>query len=668
MNSIADVLQSRATEKPLSTAFTFLGEGEGGTASVTFSALDLAARTVAGHLQARTAPGDRVLLVLPPGLDYIIGFFACLYAGVIAVPALPPSNPRHLPRLRNIAADVAPRLILSDEKIIDRYAHSAALPLGQDVAWFPLAPLLMAGPAWRHPGHDDNGNALAFIQYSSGSTGAPKGVEISHANLLANSSLSQRTYGLQSGDVMVSWLPPHHDFGLVGGILLPVFVGAHCVHFAPAAFLMRPYRWLKAISDYRAKMTGAPNFAYELCARKVTPEQKSGLDLSVLEVAVSGAERVRPETLSAFAQAFAACGFRPEAFTPAYGLAESTLLVCAATARVSNALPKVMRVDRDALGRGVALPCVDQAQSLEFVAVGADEKQAPRFAIVDPDTRQALPCGRVGEIWIRGASVAHGYWRKPEESQAVFGASIDGIGGHFLRSGDLGFMAEDHLFIVGRSKEVLVFDGRNLFPQDIEASVEALDAAFRPDACAAFSVERDDGEHLVIFQELDSRAAPVAAGLEERVREALADEHGVMRLEAMCLLKAGQLPRTSSGKIQRSECRKLYSAGSLAYLWSWHAEQRLLAEPGRAPAGVTEVTVAAIAADVLQLPNVAANVDLFLLGAHSLSASQMLIRLHAAFSPRADGLTLHQLFEARTVEEISLKIDALQDQIESFEV
>ncbi|AXA94112.1 hypothetical protein DPH57_25045 [Massilia sp. YMA4] len=643
--TLFDVLRHRASaagtaDRP---AFTYLNDGESVSGALSYAQLDAAAQRLAAHLQQVTSPGDRVLLVYPPSLDYIVAFYACVYAGVTAVPALPPANPRALPRLRLQAEDAQPSAALTSAAIRATIVDGAA---GDDALrrchWLATDALDETAPPWREP--SVRASDIVFLQYTSGSTGAPKGVMVSHASLLANVALSQQLYGMRGDDVFVSWLPPHHDFGLIGTIVSPVYVGCHSVQFPPAAFLMRPHRWLKLIAAYRARITGAPNFAYQLCAQRVTPAQRAGLDLSCLEVAVNGAERIRMETVREFAAAFADCGLRPEAMVPAYGMAECVLLACAAMDKRPGALPHSRHLSKAALERNVVTDSAGAADEIEIACTGAVVNGAHRIVCVEPDSRVALPDNAVGEVWISGPSVADGYWGKPDASAAVFGAALAGGPGRWLRTGDLGFVADGRLYITGRIKEMMIFNGRNVYPQDVEITVEKLDTAFRPSGCAVFAVEDDATTALVVVQELEARQQADTATLVARLREALAERHDILDLAGVVLVKAGRIPRTSSGKLQRVACRQLYLEGALDPIWSWRGEDDSVA----AVAGVVapaEQRMLAIWQDLFEQAPLALDDNFFRLGGHSLLATQLIGAVNAAFGVQ---LPLRVVFHAPT--------------------
>ena len=499
-----------------------------------------------------------MLLLFPPGLGFIEAFFGCLYAGAIAVPAYPPRTARGLPRLRAILEDARPHVVLTTGELLDRArALLGGAAETASLAWLAVDGLESREKDWRPPRVD--GDTLAFLQYTSGSTSTPKGVMVSHANLLHNEEMIRRAFAQSRKSVIVGWLPLYHDMGLIGNVLQPLYLGARCVLMSPVAFLQQPLRWLAAISRYGGTTSGGPNFAYELCARRITDEQKAGLDLSAWRVAFNGAEPVRAETMERFAAAFASCGFRREAFYPCYGLAEATLFV-------SGGEPGGGARSRDfqatALEEGQA---VEQEGGRTLVACGS-AWMGQRVEVVDPES--ALPCapGRVGEIWVAGPSVAGGYWGNAEATARDFRArlSAEPEAGPFLRTGDLGFVLDGELYVTGRLKDLIILRGRNLYPQDIELTVERTHPALRPGCGAAFPVDIQGEERLVVIQELERRVGDV--GPEEiaaAIRAAVAREHEVSAAEVV-LLRMGTIPKTSSGKIQRQACRAAYRNGELA--------------------------------------------------------------------------------------------------------
>ena len=658
--TLRDVLRQRADDAHLP-AFTYLSDGDNVSSALSFADLAQAARRLAAKLQQCTQPGDRVLLVYSPGLDYVVAFFACADAGVVAVPALSPSSARTLPRLQGIIADCQPRMALTSAKILSGLRELRGVTSGdhglQGLTWLATDEPCDADASvdtWRDP--VTCGQDIAFLQYTSGSTGSPKGVMISHANLLANVEHSQRSYGIQPGDVFVSWLPPHHDFGLIGAIVLPLVAGCHCVQFPPASFLMRPYRWLRLVSDYRARFTGAPNFAFELCVQRISEEQKATLDLSCLKTAVNGAERIRPQTLRRFVEAFGACGLSPETVVPSYGMAESVLLVSAA----KGSGLCTQHVDRAALEAGTVREA-GATSGLEVVLTGHASNGEHEVAVVNPTTARRLADGHVGELWIRGPSVAVGYWGREEaENAGVFRARMYGDPGPgWLRSGDLGFLQGGGLYVVGRLKEVMIFNGRNVYPQDIEITVEGLDPTFRANGCAAFSVEDgDSGARLVVVQEIEARRQPTTSALAMRLAAELAEQHEVFELAGIVLVRAGHVPRTSSGKIQRSRCRELFMLGALDAIWSWSRDNEPappLQGDGDSP---TLARLLDLWRDLLGRPGLGAGDSFFEQGGHSLLATQLLARVRETFHV---DLPLVSLFEAPTASALARTIDAARD-------
>ena len=492
--TLAHLLRWRAQHQPEQSAYTFLLDGETEEACLTYSELDRQARSIAAMLQKLDARGERVLLLYPPGIEYIAAFFGCFYAGAVAVPAYPPRLNRSLGRLQTIIADAQASVVMTTEMI-----HSRIGPLFEETAgikqldWLTTDNLAheLAGE-WREPivGRE----SLAFLQYTSGSTAAPRGVMVSHANLLHNQRLIQQTFQQTEESIILGWLPLYHDMGLIGNVLQPLYVGAPCILMSPVAFLQKPSRWLQAISRYQATTSGAPNFAYDLCARKTTPEQRAELDLSSWTTAFNGAEPVRRETMERFAQTFADCGFRREAFHPCYGLAEATLLVSGgATESIARAFKK------DALEHNVVIGVdAESAEARSLVACGRALPDQ-RVVIVNPDTLMPARPDEVGEIWVSGASVTQGYWNRPEETEHTFGAYLVDTGeGPFLRTGDLGFIDAGELFITGRLKDLIIIRGRNHYPQDIEQTVGQSHPVLAGGMGAAFSVEVEGEERLVV--------------------------------------------------------------------------------------------------------------------------------------------------------------------------
>lgn len=579
-NNIIDVLRFRAQQHAANVAFRFLKDGERETVSLTYAELDSRARAYAVHLQALGLEGERALLLFPSGLDFIAAFFGCLYAGVIAVPAYPPRNARNLPRIQSIVADAKAKVALTTEPVLGKMQsllERKGLSLG--VSYIAIDRLTEdRADEWRSP--DADSDTLAFLQYTSGSTGSPKGVMVSHGNILANERMIKTAYQVTPDDVGVGWLPLFHDMGLIGHMIQPIYAGIPSVLMSPAAFLQKPVRWLRAISQYGGTISGGPNFAYELCMRKTTAEDREALDLSHWRVAYTGAEPVRAATLQRFSQAFAGQGFCHTAHFPCYGLAEATLMVSGGPVGVD---PETLCMDGERLEQNQVARAIPHAPNTrELVSCGRGT-QGEQLIIVDPETALPCPPNRVGEIWVRGTHVAQGYWNRPEQTEATFCARRADTGaGAYLRTGDLGFLQGARLVVTGRLKDVVVIHGRNVYPQDIEWTVQGCHADLQLGATAAFSVDVDNAEQLVVVQELKPRAKPDVGEVLGRIREAIGDTFE-LAVHDVVLVKAGTISKTSSGKIQRSDTRRRYLAGGLTVTASLRGDF-----PGEATASAAE--------------------------------------------------------------------------------
>jgi acyl-CoA synthetase (AMP-forming)/AMP-acid ligase II len=553
--SLVDLLRHRAQERPTEVLYRFCPNGETAEAeALTYGQLDREAGALAHALRRRTEPGSRAVLLYPPGLEYIRAFFACLLAGVVAVPAHLPRPGRGVTRLRAILADSGATIALGTAAVADRLG-----PLLPELRWLKTdqtAETVGGGCEAGAPGPEE----LAFLQYTSGSTGSPKGVEITHANLLANLEAIRRSFGNSASTVGVAWLPPYHDMGLIGAILQPLYVGFPVVLMPPLAFVQSPLRWLQAVSHFRATSTGSPNFGYELCLRKVTPEQRDSLDLRSVELMFTGAEPINSRTLELFAEYFAPCGFRREAFYPCYGLAEATLM---ASGGRRDAPAPVRRFDAESLEAGQARAAGGDARTRELVSCGS-AVPGHRLVVVDPESRQPVGDGTIGEIWLRGPSVARGYWGNTPATRETFGARLAGEPiATYLRTGDLGFLAHGELYVTGRRKDLIIVRGRNYFPQDIERTVETCHLLLRRDAGAAFSVEVEGEERLVVAQEVERRFRPADRGeVVGAIREAIAREHE-LQVFAIALLRPASVAKTSSGKIRRHAMREAFLAHTL---------------------------------------------------------------------------------------------------------
>jgi len=567
--TMVDLLASRVADHLDRTAFVFLDERDGAS-EITFAELDRRARLIAARLALELQPGDRALLVYPAGLEFISAFFGCLYAGVIAVPATYPKPKRPMPRLQRIALDAGAHVALSTAQTLmalDPELLSADAATSQWIATDELDDEL-AG-LWQPP--ETAASDLALLQYTSGSTSDPKGVMVTHANLLNNLECIRQSFGIGETEddrvwaTGVFWLPAYHDMGLVGGILTPLYMGGRSVLMSPTSFLQRPMRWLQAIHDYHATISGAPNFAYEYCVRRTTPDQRAALDLSHWRLAFCGAEPIRAETLTHFAEAFGPAGFGVQSFYPCYGLAETTLLAAGGDYRRE---PRVLAVNRAALADHRVVPaCGEPVEMTQRLVCCGQPMPDHSLVIVRPETSVPCPDGQVGEILIQGPSLAQGYWNRPEETQQVFGAAVDGRPGRFLRTGDLGFFREGELYVTGRVKDIIIIRGRNHYPQDIEQSAEEAHPAVLPGA--AFALNGDGPERLVVVHQLDRQYRGADhQQIAQAIRRAIVEQHE-LDPAAIVLIRQTSLPITSSGKVQRNLCREQYLAGELKVIHAW---------------------------------------------------------------------------------------------------
>ena len=700
--TIVDLLRQRAAYRPHDRAFTFLVDGENEELNITYAELDRKARALGAWLLSEGMAGKRVLLLYPSGLDFIAAFMGCLYGGAIAVPAYPPRKNRSVERIEAIAADAEASVALTTRDVVDRFdALRATAPSLEHLIWKVDSELDVAwADRWERP--DIDGSTLAFLQYTSGSTGTPKGVMLSHENLLHNSLRIMQAFEITRSQSGVFWLPSFHDMGLIGGILVPLYGGKFNVLMSPVAFLQKPLRWLQAISKYRATISGGPNFAYELCVRKTTPEQRATLDLSSWTLAFNGAEPVRAETIDAFCEAFAPCGFRREAFYPCYGLAESTLMV---TGGMKFEPPVVRSFDAASIETGAAVVRPANAPAVRRLVGSGRELDGQDVLIVDPQSCEALPPGRVGEIWVSGPSVAQGYWNRGDASAATFGAMLAQSDqtspdqavttwqpnpGPYLRTGDLGFFDNGELFVAGRLKDLIIIRGRNHYPQDIEHAVEEASTLVRAGSIAAFAVDVDGRERVAVVAEVERgkrEPAEVAAAF-EAIRKRLATEHE-LAVEAIVLVRPNSVPKTSSGKIQRHACKRQFLDGTLEVVdqhISWLqpavptptpgseqprlARQRPIGEAsrtGRADRELPQEIVQAVFDHVRRIAKERAgsltlDTNIVELGLDSLERMEIVASLEESFGARFPEQVLPQIETCREVSEAILDHMPVKDQ------
>lgn len=560
-NSLADVLQQQAARYPERTAFVF-EDDDRAQQSLTFGALEARTRTLGNWLSRRVPVGERALLVYPPGLEFISAFWGCIYAGVLPVPATYPKPRRPSARLNSIFADSQPRIVLTQSSVIAGVSIEQQSPELGTVSW-EATDDVATDPSCAFQPISREASDLAFLQYTSGSTSDPRGVMVTHQNLLHNLAAISACFGIGDGAYHhgVFWLPAYHDMGLIGSILTPLYVAGTSTLLAPTTFLRKPLRWIELMSETRGTISGAPNFGYELVARKLTQAAKQGLELSSWNVAFCGAEPINAQTLEEFATTFASVGFAKKAFSPCFGLAESTLLV---TGGRREQGPLVIHASRAALQEN-RIEAQDQASDSTKELVGCGPAcLGMQFEIVDAT---GSPCAddQVGEIWVQGDSVASGYWGKQQINETELFGELDSQ--RYMRTGDLGFRHAGELFVTGRVKDVIIVRGRNHYPQDLEST--AQNAHTGVDAGAAFSVEVNGREEVVLVHQWrrEHRDADHEAMM-HAIRTAIVDEHEIDP-HAIVLIRPASLPITSSGKVQRQKCRDMFLANELSITAQW---------------------------------------------------------------------------------------------------
>ncbi|OAB56616.1 acyl-CoA synthetase [Phormidium willei BDU 130791] len=673
-STLIHLLQTRAQQQPNQHAYTFLENGKTPTSQLTYCQLDQQAKAIAAYLQTQLSPGSRVLLVYPQSLDAIAALFGCLYAGVIAIPAPAPDTTRlkrTLPRLEAIATDANASLILTThnqltrpnsaltfeaKSFVSRLNGSPSLFLHytlqnhSQLATLPWTatdkiPLHFAHH-WQNPQID--GHTLAYLQYTSGSTSTPKGVMLDHDNLISHLAELQQAGGYDSHSITVTWMPYFHDYGLVEGILQPLYNGTPCYLMSPTAFIKSPQRWLEAISHYRATHSQAPNFAYAYCLQRITPEPAT-FDLSSWQAAGNAAEPINPQILEQFCQRFQPWGFRPQTFAPAYGLAEATLLVT--TSRKSQS-PISCTVSQEALSQN---RFVETAIGQKLASSGRllDNTQV---AIAHPETLTRCQPDEIGEIWVASAGVARGYWQRPDVTQDTFHAYLNDTGeGPFLRTGDLGAIHNGELFVTGRLKDLIIVRGENYYPQDIEWVAEKSHPALRPGYGAAFAVDVDGVEQVVIAFEV-ARKTPNLNDVVDAIRSAIAEQFE-LSVYGVVLLKRGSILKTSSGKIQRQACRQAFLVGVNGInpwetLMTWTLDQP---SPNSSdpPQNEAEERLAQIWQQVLGIESVNRTDNFFELGGNSLKGAIVVTEIEKAFGQQ---IPLASLTEAKTLEKLAHQI------------
>jgi acyl-CoA synthetase (AMP-forming)/AMP-acid ligase II len=561
INTLVDLLESRALETPDSKAYTFLPDGENTEIVDTYKSIAEKSKIIAGKFLEMGLKGQRAILIFSGDLDFISAFFGCLYAGVIAVPVYPPMKEADLNRLLSIMSDTETNLVLTSSETVNllkRFISEDYLKFINYIETDKIASNYRDN--WTN--QNINPKDIAFLQYTSGSTGNPKGVIVSHGNIMSDEEMIKHSFRHSDKSVGVGWLPLYHDMGLIGNVLQPMYAGFHCVLMSPFIFLQKPLRWLKAISKYGATSSGGPNFGYELCIKKVKEEELLSLDLSSWNVAYSGSEPVKRDTIERFYNKFSACGFNKEAFLPVYGMAEATLFV-------SGGNPKGvytwLDLDSNELENGKIVEINDknsEVKTREIVSCGVTW-QDQEIKIVNTETLQECANDEIGEIWLAGSNIANGYWKKETETKETFEATIEGSDKKYLRTGDLGFFRNNELYITGRQKDLIIIRGKNYYPQDIETVVEKTEF-IRKGCSAAFSIDNGEEEKLYIVSELDN----------DDVNEEMIDKLGssisqsilvefMVNVDEVVFLKTKSIPKTSSGKVQRQLCKKSFMKDKL---------------------------------------------------------------------------------------------------------
>jgi acyl-CoA synthetase (AMP-forming)/AMP-acid ligase II len=651
--TLVDLLRRRAMEHPNRIAYRFLSEAASSESTLTYAELDAQARQIATRLRREGATGNRVVLIGVTGLEFVIPFFGILYAGAVAVPLSPPRLSKPSLRTYGVLRDAGAALVISPPNFESRLSR-----IGETIPELGGLTLLVSDQlttACEAPPFVDAASptVAAILQYTSGSTSAPKGVELTHENLVQNAAQIAAAMELGPESVGINWAPLYHDMGLMNGVIEPLFSGYPVTLMSPAAFLARPLSWLRAITRYSATMTGGPNFAYELCVEKIPAEQLQGLDLGSWRDAFCGAEPIRANTLERFADRFRPYGFNYRSFFPCYGLAETTVLVSGGP---TQSEPRVLSLRKGSveLGKRV-VPATGDDRGYRLVSSGPP-LPGQTIAIVDPFTRERCPDGQVGEIWASGPSIGQRYWNLTDETNDTFNAHIEATQeGPFLRTGDIGFCDCGELYITGRLKDLIIVHGLNHYPQDIELSVEDAHPALRSGAGAAFAVENNGEEQLVVVQELKRSWQGDPAKVADAILRNVAEQHGIPPA-AIVLIKSNTIQKTTSGKIQRRAVRAAYLAGELDTVISWSGLDTLAHDRAlTSPESPLQALLVRLWSDILEVQGIGIDDNFFELGGNSLSIQRVMARVEEQCQTR---LSVRSIFEAPTIREFSVLIEA----------
>lgn len=676
--SLVDVLQYWSTHQPEAVIYRFLTDEDNQAETLTYGQLAQQAKAIAALLQEKgIQPKDRVILIYPPGLELIAAYFGCLYAGVIAVPVYPPLNHYLVEKLQRILVNSQAKLLLTTTtiqhklkqlKLLKKILH---LPLLEKIAkqywskqvdltawdcekitWLTTDDIVLKNASlWRPP--TITANQLAFLQYTSGSTGHPKGVEISHGNLLHNLSILHQVTHANKKSSGANWVPPYHDMGLIGAILLPVFVGFTSTLMSPLSFLRRPYRWLKAITDFQATICTAPDFAYDYCVRKISEEEKSKLNLSCWEVAINGAEPIHLETLERFYEAFKNCGLRKEAFCPSYGLAEATLIVSGS--EYLGGFQYHYFSTEELKNNRVLLVEKNHPNAKALVSSGMPKQD---LFIVHPKTHRLCKEHEIGEIWIHSASVAQGYWQQQDETESTFHAHITGDPDqiNYLRTGDLGFLYQKQLYVTGRIKDLIIIHGMNYYPQDIEKTVNHSQTEIRSGGTTVFTVNVNGEEKLVIVSEVKSELKETHQKICELLCQVILEQHEIP-VYSIVLISPKTLPKTTSGKLRRRYTKELFETKKLISIFQWQADGLNL-KPSKQDKSMTptESFLCTMCSNLIGRP-IYVHDSFAQLGIDSLLATQVLTRIRDQYDLE---IPIQSLFECRNISELAQLIIKLQ--------
>ncbi|HEY9809674.1 MAG TPA: AMP-binding protein [Halomicronema sp.] len=652
-STLVEILQQRASSEPAQIAYTYLANGETPEDRLTYQQLDCKAKAIAAYLQSCISPGDRAVLIYPQGLEFLAAFFGCLYAGVIAIPTPAPeaSNlKRSLPRLLSIIEDSKTAAILTTTSLQSQLInHFAEFEINQQIRWYATDTIAeKLSEKCSEP--VINTDTIAYLQYTSGSTSTPKGVILTHKNLICHLADLQQAGGYDNNSITVTWMPYFHDYGLVEGLLQPLYNGTTCYLMSPFAFIKKPFNWLQAISRYKATHSQAPNFAYDYCVRQIRAEQRDKLDLSSWQAAGNGAEPINPEVMESFCKTFASCGFRFHAFAPGYGLAEATLVVTISRKKES---PVFCNFSAEELTKN---RIIEDSNGKKLAGAGR-LLQNTKVAIVHPETFTQCAANEIGEIWVTSRGVAQGYWQRPDVTKETFQAYLaDTKEGPFLRTGDLGFIKDGELFVTGRFKDLIIIRGENYYPQDIEWIVEKSHPALRSAAGAAFSVEIDGTEQIVIVQEIERSAGKTLNSVEviTSIRKAIAEELE-LPVYGVVLLKRGTIPKTSSGKIQRQACRAAFLNGSLDSIDAWKLNSESIRQVIE-PRNELELQLLQIWQKILGIASISIKDNFFQLGGDSLKAANLALLVEEILNIK---IPLATVMEAPTIEKLALYLQQL---------